>query len=77
MNSLDVLDAWRASWVHVGPHGRVLGLLKGPLGQRHLAGRLLSYFQGLREPLRLALRVGKAITLSSLLKPKTSTLVSF
>lgn len=56
--------------MHVGPHRRVLGLLKCPLGQRHLAGRLLSHFWGLREPLRLALQVKKAIALSSLLKPR-------
>ena len=54
----------------VGPHRGVLGLLRRPLGQRHLAGRLLSRFRGLREPLRLALQVKKAVALSSLLKPR-------
>jgi len=53
----------------------VLGLLKGPLGQRHLAGGLLPHFWGLREPLGLALRVKKAVALSSLLK-QGSVLVS-
>lgn len=61
--------------MHVGPHWRVLGLLKGPLGQRHLAGGLLSHFWGLWEPLGLALRVKKAVALSSLLK-QGSVLVS-
>lgn len=63
---MDALDAWRAGRVHVGPHWWVLGRLKGPLGQCHFAGRLLSHFWGLREPLGLALRVKKAVALSSL-----------
>lgn len=54
--------------MHMGPYRRVLGLLEGPLGQRHLPGGLLPHFWGLREPLRLALRVKKAVALSSLLK---------
>lgn len=52
----------------MGPDWQVLGLLKGPLGQRHLAGRLLSHFWRLGRPLGLAVRVKKAIALSSLLK---------
>lgn len=65
---MDALDGWRAGRVHVGRHRWVLGLRKGPLGQRHLAGRLRSHFWGWREPLRLALRVVTAIALPSLLK---------
>lgn len=61
--------------MHVGPHRRVLGLLRGPLGQRHLADGRLSGFRGLREPLGLALGVKKAVALSSLLK-EGSALVS-
>lgn len=52
----------------MSPEGQVLGLLKGPLGQRHLTGRLLSHFWGLGRPLGLAVWVKKAIALSSLLK---------
>lgn len=52
----------------MGPAWQVLGLLEGSLGQRHLAGRLLSHFWRLGRPLGLAIRVKKAITLSSLLK---------
>lgn len=65
---MDALDGWRAGRVHVGRHRWVLGLRKGPLGQRHLAGRLRSHFWGWREPLRLALWVVTAIALPSLLK---------
>lgn len=68
VDPLDALDAWRAGRVHVGPRRRVLRLLERPLGQRHLAGGLLPRLWGLREPLRLALRVKKAVALSSLLK---------
>lgn len=68
MDPLDALDAWRAGRVHVGPQCRVLGLLEGPLGQCHLAGGLLPHLWGLRDPLRLALWVKKAVALSSLLK---------
>lgn len=57
--------------MHVGPHWWVLGLLKGPLGQRHLAGRLLAHFRRLRQPLGLTLCVEKAVTFSSLLKATT------
>lgn len=52
--------------MHVGPHWWVLGLLKGPLGQCHLAGRLLAHFRRLRQPLGLTLCVEKAVTFSSL-----------
>lgn len=72
MESWDVLNAWRAGRVHVGPHGQVLGLLKGPLGQRHLADRLLPHFRGLGEPLGLALRMEIAIALASLLKEQVA-----
>lgn len=58
--------------MHVDPHRQVLGLLKGPLGQRHLADRLLPHFRGLGEPLGLALRVKKAIALSSLRKEQVA-----
>lgn len=54
--------------MHVGPHRQVLRLLKGPLGQRHLADGLLPHLRGLGEPLGLALGVKKAVALSSLLK---------
>lgn len=69
---LDALDAGRACRVHVGPHRQVLRLLKGPLGQRHLADGLLPHFRGLGEPLRLALGVKKAVALSSLLKEQAA-----
>jgi hypothetical protein len=52
----------------VGPHRKVLRLLRNPLGQRHLAGRLLSHVRRLWKPLGLAFCVRKAIALSSLLK---------
>lgn len=65
VDPLDALDAWRAGHMHVGPRRRVLRLLERPLGQRHLAGGLLPRLWGLREPLRLALRVKKAVALSS------------
>lgn len=68
VNPLDTFDPWRNSRVHVGPHRKVLGLLRNPLGQRHLAGRLLSHVRRLRKPLRLAFCVRKTIALSSLLK---------
>lgn len=69
VDALDAFDPRRNSWVQVGPHWWVLGLLRAPLGQRHLAGRLLSHFWRLRKPLGLALWVKKSITFSSLLKP--------
>lgn len=53
--------------MHVGPDRQVLGLLEGPLGQRHLAHRLLSHLRGLGEPGGLALWVEEAVTLPSLL----------
>lgn len=68
VDPLDAPDARRAGGVHVGPARQVLGLREGPLGQRHLAGRLLSHFWGLGGPLGLAVRVKTAIALSSLLK---------
>ena len=68
VNPLDAFDPWRNSLVHVGPHRQVLGLLRTPLGQRHLASRLLSHVRRLGKPLGLALCVRKAIALSSLLK---------
>lgn len=69
---MDAFDPWRNSRMHVGPHRGMLGLLRDPLGQRHLAGRLLSHFWRLRKPLGLALEVEKAVALSSLLKPTGS-----
>lgn len=68
VNPLDAFDPWRNGWVHVRPHRKVLGLLRNPLGQRHLAGRLLSHVWRLRKPLGLAFCVRKTIALSSLLK---------
>lgn len=66
VNPLDAFDPWRNSRVHVGPHRKVLGLLRNSLGQCHLAGRLLSHVRRLWKPLGLSFCVRKTIALSSL-----------